>query len=256
MESVIVKKTFPSRALPILVLALTLLCVSCVHKRQAAGLADIEGMRSGDFVLERGDDIPRSVYVDVSGMKRQAVFSSRAGADLRSLGYELSTTPSRAGHIVQISVLQFGPVDPAGMKAAVDAGYGAPARLAGGSGTGLLADVLLVQRRVPAGSREGVVQLKNISNRNALGSSSIRVGLLAKQGGTAHDDVFMDALLHELCLAVSNSGKTLNATAGGGILPAPDGSVKKEKSAAAGEKRKGDKKREKKSSKKRKKRKK
>lgn len=246
------KKTFLSRALPLLVIALALLCGSCVHKRPL-GRDDIVGMRSGDFILDRGEGIPRSVYVDVSGMKRQAVLSSRAGADLRSLGYDISSTPSRAGHIVQISVLQFGPVDPAGMKPAVDAGYGAPSRLAGGSGTGLLADVLLVQRRVPEGSREGVVQLKNISNRNALGSSSIRVGLLAKQGGKARDEVFIDALVHELCLAMSNSEKTRNTPAGAGILPAPNGSVEKGKRSSAGEDRKAEKKRTKKSSKKRKK---
>ena len=98
----------------------------------------------------------------------------------------------------------------------VDAGYDGPSKFSGTGGTALLADVLLVQRRVPSARRPSRANLKNISNRNAVASSQMRLGLLVR-----HDirlkaglpPYFADVLARELSTAISAADGEADASA-------------------------------------------
>ncbi len=88
----------------------------------------------------------------------------------------------------------------------MDAGYGAPSALSGTGGAALLADVLLVQRRVPSSRRPSRTNLKNISNRNAVASSQMRLGLLVRHDIRLKSELpayFADVLAHELSADIS-----------------------------------------------------
>ncbi len=118
----------------------------------------------------------------------------------------MTDNPSQAGHIVQISVLAAGQTSSESLRHVVDAGYGAPSALSGTGGAALLADVLLVQRRVPSSRRPSRTNLKNISNRNAVASSQMRLGLLVRHDIRLKSELpayFADVLAHELSADIS-----------------------------------------------------
>ena len=66
--------------------------------------------------------------------------------------------------------------------------------------------VLLVQRRVPSSRRPSRTNLKNISNRNAVASSQMRLGLLVRHDIRLKSELptyFADVLARELSTDIS-----------------------------------------------------
>ncbi|SDF15664.1 complement resistance protein TraT [Desulfovibrio legallii] len=195
---------FPRSALLALFCCLLPLC-ACV--RQQGDPARLEVLRAGALEDAANDaEIPRLVYLGLRDNSGHAPgLRPLAEARLRQAGYELVPNPSQAGYILQMNVLAAGPTDPATARAVVAAGYDAPSRLAGQGGTALVADVLLVLRRVPSAAKPGRARLKNISSRNAISDSQMRLGLLLSQRIRQEKSLppyFMETLAKELAQAL------------------------------------------------------
>ena len=195
---------FPRTVLMALLCCLLPLC-ACV--RQQGDPARLEVVRAGALEDAAGDvEVPKQVYLGLrDNTGRAPGLRPLAEARLRQTGYELVPNPSQAGYILQVNVLAAGQTDPATARAVAAAGYDAPSRLAGRGATAMVADVLLVLRRVPSATRPGRAQLKNISSRNAISSSQMRLGLVLAQDlgqGKSLPPYFMEALARELALAL------------------------------------------------------
>ena len=194
----------PARLPLLTLLALAMLAValaSCIRQREAES-AEIRVLREGALSpIERGD-VPDKMFVDVRDMTGRALrLPAHAGRSLDRTRVTLVENPSEAGYILQVSLLDEGTVSPEALDEIVKAGYGAPARFSGTGGHGLLADVLLVQRKVPSHARPSRARLKNITSRNAVGSSQLRLGLLVPHEEPRHNALpasFADALEREL----------------------------------------------------------
>lgn len=184
-----------------LILLMVVLSCACIRQREAES-AEIRVLREGALSpIERGD-VPDKMYVDVRDMTGRALrLPAHAGKRLDRTRVTLVENPSEAGYILQVSLLDEGTVSPEALEEIVKAGYGAPARFSGSGGHGLLADVLLVQRKVPSHARPSRARLKNITSRNAVGSSQMRLGLLVPHEEPRHNALptsFADALAREV----------------------------------------------------------
>lgn len=191
----------------LLLLSLSLLSLTACVRQGDGGAADVEVLRSGALNRAGAEDISNVVYVSVRDMtSRVSHLRPQAEAWLSRKGFTVTDNPSQAGHIVRISVLAAGQTSPESLRNVVDAGYGAPSALSGAGGAALLADVLLVQRRVPSSRRPSRTNLKNISNRNAVASSQMRVGLLVRHDIRLKSELpayFADVLARELSADIS-----------------------------------------------------
>ena len=184
-----------------LILLTVILCCSCIRQREAES-AEIRVLRSGELAPVENGDVPDKMYVDVRDMTGRALrLPANAGRSLARTRVTLVENPSEAGYILQVSLLDEGTVSPEALEEIVNAGYGAPARFTGRGAHGLLADVLLVQRKVPSHARPSRARLKNITSRNAVGSSQMRLGLLVPHEEPRHNALpssFARTLSHEL----------------------------------------------------------
>ena len=186
--------------LSLFVLAVTL-SFSCIRQHEAES-AEILVLRSGELTPVENGDVPDKMYVDVRDMTGRALrLPAHAGRSLARTRVTLVENPSEAGYILQVSLLDEGTVSPDALEEIVKAGYGAPARFSGRGAHALLADVLLVQRKVPTHARPSRARLKNITSRNAVGSSQMRLGLIALHEEPRHNALpssFAQALAREL----------------------------------------------------------
>ena len=94
---------------------------ACVHKRGDAA-AGIEVLRSGAFVPpDVNADIAGVVYVNVRD-KSNMVFGLRAKLEtsLVESGFSVTSNPSKAGYIVQPTVLAVGAAEPDSLRAMVN----------------------------------------------------------------------------------------------------------------------------------------
>ena len=137
------------KTLFLLLALLLLLLPGCKHRQPAP--TDIQVLRQGSLAPADDDTTP-VVYVSVRDQSRH-VFGLRAEVErlLRAEKYDITDNPSQAGFIIQASVLEAGITDAASAHRMVEGGYGAPSELSGKGATLVLSDILLVQRRVPAG---------------------------------------------------------------------------------------------------------
>lgn len=196
------------RNILILCLAFASLC-GCV--RQPADAARVEVLRQGQIEEPEADvNIHPAVYVNVRDNTNK-VFGLRTQVEtwLQRQGYTVVPNPSEAGYILQIVVLAAGTTAPETARQVVTAGYDAPSQLSGKGGTALVADVLLVQRHVPSTQGSRSKNLKNIGKRNAVGSSQMRIALLAHQEfktGAGMPPVFAETLAKELATSVHSAG--------------------------------------------------
>lgn len=166
--------------------ALVLLLLACLlpfsggcvkPSTQQAG--DLDVYRHGKLD-EAGTDIKDVAFVSVrDSTALVGNLPSEIEKRLRSHGIELTGNPSQAGYILQISVLACGPSTSEALRQSVEAGYGAPVKLAGDGHTALVTDALLVLRRVPRAGKKQALQ--SISNRQAVASSQMRLGLQARK---------------------------------------------------------------------------
>lgn len=185
-----------------LLLACCLGLAACKHSR--VDPEAIETMHKGAFVVEGGGEIANCFYVDVQG-QTEGLESLVAAteAKLRLGGCQTTNNPSQAGYILHLNILHSGPCGGDALRNAVDAGYDSPLlRMGDGDATGLVADALLVQRRIPTHKRPSFVRLKNISNRNAVGNSQMRFGLLLPSGTRNLPPAFVEVLSREIASAL------------------------------------------------------
>lgn len=191
----------------LLLLGLSLIPLNACVRQRDGDASEVEVLRSGALNRAGDEDIPNVVYVSVRDMTNRVFhLRSQAEAWLGRKGFTVTGNPSQAGYIVQISVLAAGQAAPESLRGVVDAGYDAPSVLSGTGGTALLADVLLVQRRVPSSRRPSRTNLKNISNRNAVASSQMRLGLLVRHDIRLKSELpayFADVLARELSTDIS-----------------------------------------------------
>lgn len=180
-----------------------LLCGSGCVKSSARQAGQLDVYRHGKLD-EAGTDIKEVAFVNVRDSTALVDnLSGEIAKRLRTHGIELTGNPSQAGYILQISVLACGPSSTEALRQSVDAGYGAAVNLSGQGHTSLVADALLVLRRVPRAGKKQALQ--SISNRQAVANSRMRLGLQAhKTLDTAHalpPDVG-DRLAAEICVPI------------------------------------------------------
>lgn len=209
----------------LLLLGLSLIPLNACVRQRDGDASEVEVLRSGALNRAGDEDIPNVVYVSVRDMTNRVFhLRSQTEAWLGRKGFTVTGNPSQAGYIVQISVLAAGQAAPESLRGVVDAGYDAPSVLSGTGGTALLADVLLVQRRVPSSRRPSRTNLKNISNRNAVASSQMRLGLLVRHDIRLKSELpayFADVLARELSTDISAADSdTATATAAPQPTPA------------------------------------
>ncbi|MDR2574323.1 MAG: complement resistance protein TraT [Desulfovibrio sp.] len=154
--------------------ALSLLTAACIpHGRDAA--SGLMVLRNGVLTLPQSEDIARVAYVSVTDAdNRISGLRVKLENCLTSKGFTVTGNPSEAGYIIQLSVPAAGPGSREAAHAAVREGYAGEARLSGTDGTVLVADTLVVQRRVP---KSGKKRLKTISNRMTVADDQMRLGL-------------------------------------------------------------------------------
>lgn len=165
------------RTLVLLLFACLLLSSACVKQTRQAGPLDV--YRNGQLD-EAGTDIADVAFVSVrDSTTLVGNLHGEIERRLQTHGIQLTGNPSQAGYILQISVLSCAPSSTDNLKQSVEAGYGAPVVLSGKGNTALVTDALLVLRRVPRAGKKQALQ--SISNRQAVASSQMRLGLQARK---------------------------------------------------------------------------
>lgn len=194
------------------VLAFLFIGAACARHEPYEGpegtLEEVETLASG-HLAKIGGKGPKTIFISIHDPtgKLLALPSDAQGA-LASKGLSLVDSPSRAAWILQVAVLAEGATSLENLRAQVSGGYGAPPKFSGHGIDGVIADVLLVKRRVPTASRPSHERLKNIGQTNALGSSQMRIGLYVPHETPRHlnlPDYFSQALARELILALGDN---------------------------------------------------
>lgn len=179
------------------------LAAGCVRQ---FGPEDMDVFRQGRLNWQADAEIAPVIYVGCRDESRKvAQLRDMAGSWLERKGFATTDNPSKAGYIVQVTLLAVGPASRESLRRAVESGYGAPAALEGGGSTVLLADVLLVQRRIPSHKRPSRARMKNVSRRNAVDNSQLRIGLALGhelREGSSLPGVFADVLGRELSMGL------------------------------------------------------
>ncbi len=181
------------------------LCLACACVRHNAAVsAGLKTLHSGNLKLPDNPDVPRLVYVDAGGAKPDARLERQLGKALAGGKFRLASQPSKAGYILHVKVLREGQVSPDSLRSAVKAGYGAKAAFRGSGAEAMLVDALMVQRRVPSAKRPSRQRLKNITSRNALNSSQMRVAAMSEgaKAGSSHDEL-CGAIAREVALGMA-----------------------------------------------------
>lgn len=122
-----------------------------------------------------------SIYIDAYAAGGNRLALPEKLARLAARNFSIAESPSKASHILHISVLRLNSSNEASLEAATRSGFGNSASLEGGGGTGMLADALLVSRVLHTEKKEKTAFLKNVSARNARESAQMRIGLYINQ---------------------------------------------------------------------------
>lgn len=163
---------------------------------------NITALHEGRLTLPAQSDAPKLIYVDVQENARLAPrLAEHLGAALAADNFRLADAPSKAGHILHVNIVQEGQGSAASVRNAVKAGYGQKARFSGTGVRAMLADALMVQRKVPSHKRPSRARMKNASTRNALGSAQMRVAVLGPDKKTSLED-FSRAMAGELARSI------------------------------------------------------
>ncbi|MDR3357550.1 MAG: complement resistance protein TraT [Desulfovibrio sp.] len=190
----------------LLLLAFSLTPAACLPHGGASG--ELTVLRSGALTLPRADGIARVVYVSVRDGNNR-IFGLRAQLEccLASRGYAVTDNPSEAGYIIRLSVPAAGASSPEAVRDAVNNGYAGEALLSGTKGTALVADTLVVQRRVPQSGKKG---LKTISNRMAVADNQMRLALFSPRGVSLQSglpEYVTEKVADEICSGLDDSGQ-------------------------------------------------
>lgn len=183
-----------------LLLCLALCCTACARHGSLGPTWNV--LRSGELSVRGGPDIEPAVYADVRrNRKLSGILRSAIANRLSAAGFAMTDTPSRAGYILHVNVPAAGEGDAASAGRAADAGFAGAAILAGAKSSVIVADILLVERRVPEARRERIRDMRSIGRRNAVADSRMR--LVLHQPGIARGAGLMlaaaNALAQEIC---------------------------------------------------------
>lgn len=211
------KDTPHIRVLCLALLLMGLIAVSACARQEDFGgkegsVAEVEAITSGKLAGIGGKNA-KTIYISIHDQTGKLVsLPSDAQGALAAQGLDLVDSPSKAAWILQVAVLGEGSIDLAALRKIVDEGYGHAAKFSGHGTTGLVADVLLVKRRVPTARRPSRERLTNIGRTNALGSSQMRVGLFVPHDTPKHSnlpDYFSITLTRELLSALKAGSKQM-----------------------------------------------
>lgn len=168
-----------------------------------------------DLVLIRSKDVRtaesahlESASITISDPKGLAgQFHERLEQMLVAKQFTLTDQPSLAERIISLKILFKGSADRTSMEQAVRAGYDTAVPELTGSGSVLVADLLLVRRRVPSQT------LNTISARNAMSSTTLRIGLFSSKSSALKDRSLEEALARDIAaLAASDEDEEVHKT--------------------------------------------
>ena len=175
-----------------------MLC-ACVQQRHAVS-GDLTTLHAGSLHLPTTPSAPMRIFVDSPG---NSTLADTLGRQLKNSRFQVVDAPSKAGYILHVTVLNQGQVNPEVLKAAVNSGYGAPSAFSGKGAYAMLADALMVQRRVPEAKRPTRQKLKNISARNAIDNTQMRLAVLDSHEPSAQGkEAFITAMTRELATQI------------------------------------------------------
>lgn len=155
-----------------------ILCACVKHTHVEA--SDIECLKSGDTHVQHAHI--KHIYLSVQGTSQSKPFLSALQKSFAAHGFSMAAKPSAADLIVQINVCHAGDMKRSDAERALKTGYGTKVKVKGSEVAGLVVDALLVTRIVPEAQSDKQRKLKNISQRRASGSSTLRLVLLSEKG--------------------------------------------------------------------------
>ncbi len=200
MHKYIFQTLFPC----LLILALCLPAVSCKHRAVSNSYAAETAHPSSpkDLVISRSavlktqdKSFGETASVIISDHKGLAGhFAERLTEQLRMHGFEIGSQPSRSERLVSSIILYRGPGTREQMEANVRSDYGGAVSSMHGHGSVLVADLMVVRRRVP----ENKTSLRSISAHNTVSSTRVRIGLFSDERHILDDRSLEEALANEI----------------------------------------------------------
>ena len=188
----------------LLVLALCLALAGCQHRaaRPGAVYETAHPASPKDLVISRSKLLQtsdrvhgESASVVVSDNKKLAgQFARRLTEQLKGHGFEVNAKPSRADKLISTIILYRGQGSCEQMEENVHNGYGGSIAQLSGKGSVLLADLLVLTRRVP----ETNTSLRSISADNKVSSTKVRIGLYSAESHILDDRNLEEALANEI----------------------------------------------------------
>jgi hypothetical protein len=128
-----------------LLLILCLFCCGCAAMSVAISKKDlnVQTLMSDTIFMDPENETPKTVFIVVRNTTDKNVnIESLLSSQLQARGYAIEQTPSKAGYILQVNVLQIGMTDPNAYEASVKHGpafWGSSAAAVGaGAATGAL----------------------------------------------------------------------------------------------------------------------
>lgn len=178
-----------------------LLGPGCVHQETAQS-AELATFHQGNLRLPDNPKAPKLIYVDCGqGGDIAPHLNQHLEKALAQGKFRLAKSPSQAGYILHVNIIKHGDASPEKLKAAVNAGYGSRTSFSGKGADAMLVDALIVQRRIPEAKHPSHQKMKNISSRNAIDSTQMRMGIIAL-GKKYEKEDFSRAIAKELALRV------------------------------------------------------
>lgn len=192
----------------VFLLSSVLFLSSCVHSHGKEPLS-IEVLPGKEFSSYNDKNLSNNIFVSVQGVSQSRKLAQDIESQLLQKGFVLKDNPSSADLILQISVVYAGGAHLSDLTRAVESGYDAKVSVHGNEVSGLLVDALLVARAVPEAKNTKQQKLKNISQRQALGSSTTRFALYTQDTYVMRGLVrgMSEALAREICRKVYSSRK-------------------------------------------------
>lgn len=175
------------------ILLLSVFCLAGCKQQPPSGNVEITPSEittfvSGNLGLRKPSDVPATLYIDAHNDSGAPLrIPEKLARNMGDDHFRIVHSPSDAGYILHIAILHEGAASEADMQRLVNAGYDSRVQVSGGSCQGLLADALLVLRRVPEARKEHMAHLKNVSTRNALENAQMRIGLLDCKNASGQD---------------------------------------------------------------------
>lgn len=139
-----------------------------------------------------------TIYINAHDANGQSL-SLPKKLEAQALGnFSIAKNPSKASHILHITVLSLGPASEASLKTQTATGYDSSAILSGRGGTAILADALLVSRILHNEKKEKTTFLKNVSARNTRESAQMRIGVYINQPPSAASTAILEERLAKI----------------------------------------------------------